>query len=33
VWYLRHDRVVALGLVSRIVPKPGSYMQPAACSY
>ena len=26
VWHLRHDRVVALGLVSRIVNKTGSYM-------
>ena len=26
LWYLRHDRVVALGLVSRIVTKAGSYM-------
>src|SRR5262245_53601150 len=26
LWYLRHDRVVALGLASRIVNKVGSYM-------
>ena len=26
LWYLRHDRVVALGLASRIVSKPDSYM-------
>jgi hypothetical protein len=26
VWQLRYDRVVALGLVSRIVPKAGSYL-------
>ena len=26
VWHLRHDRVVTLGLASRIVNKTGSYM-------
>lgn len=26
LWYLRHDRVVALGLAARIVNKPGAYM-------